>query len=265
MVSHGVVSIRDKRKMASNYIPLNKDKHSALKINLKHNFEFAHTTHLSAVTIREFAQIASCMPLAFITDPQSGNYHAVAMLGLDAGQNLYVQDGKWQGHAVPMNIQRFPLDIRPDGDKLGVYVDENSDLLTDDGEPLFTESGEPTEFLKHRQQLLADLANSAMATQKFIDKLKELDLLDELNLIVHYADGQQRNVTGVTSISEVRLNQLDDDKFLDLKQSGFLGAIYAMLLSLGQLNRFVQLSAETDAPIRAIQLKPAQAEEPAAE
>lgn len=251
--------------MATNYIPLDKDKHTALKVNVKHNFEYAQNTHLSAVTLKEFAQIATCMPMAFINDPQSGNYHAVAMLGIEANQNMYMKDGKWQGHAVPLNIQRFPFDVRPDGDKLGVYIDENSDLITDDGEALFTESGEPTEYLKSRHQMLGDIANSEMATQRFIQQLVELELLEPLDMLVHYANGQQRSVTGVTTISEAKVNELADEKILELKKTGFLGAIYAMLMSLGQLNRLVQLSAGTDNPIRAIQLKQANAEEAPAE
>lgn len=247
----------------ANYIPLDKDKHSALKINVRHSFEYAANTHLSAVTLKEFAQVATCMPMAFINDPQTGNYHAVAMLGIESNQNMYMKDGKWQGHAVPLNIQRFPFDVRPDGDKLGVFIDEESDLITDDGEAMFTESGEPTEFLKNRQQLLGDIANSEMATQRFVKQLVELDLLETLEMMVHYANGQQRAVTGITTISEARLNELDDEKFLELKKSGFLGAIYAMLMSLGQINRLVQLSVDTENPIRAVQLKTAKAEEEA--
>ena len=246
--------------MAANYIPLDKDKHSGLKINMQHGFAFAKDTHLSAVTLREFGQVATCMPMAFIQDPQSGNYHAVAMLGIESNQNLYMHDGKWQGHSVPMNIQRFPFDVRPDGDKLGVYIDENSDLITEDGEALFTEDGEPTDFLKNRQQMLGDIANSEMATQRFVKELQDLELLEPLEMTVHYASGQQRNVTGVTTVSEARLNELEDEKILELRKTGFLGAIYAMLMSLGQLNRLVQLSANTEQPIRAIQLKTAQAE-----
>ena len=249
----------------ANYIPLDKDKHSALKINIKHNFEYAANTHLSAVTLKEFAQVATCMPMAFINDPNTGNFHAVAMLGIESNQNMYMQDGKWQGHAVPLNIQRFPFDVRPDGDKLGVFIDEESELITEDGEALFTESGEPTEFLKSRQQMLGDIANSEMATQRFIKELVELELLEPLEMMVHYGNGQQRSVTGVTTISETKLNELADEKILELKKSGFLGAIYAMLMSLGQLNRLVQLSANTENPIRAIQLKAAKAEEAAAE
>lgn len=250
--------------MATNYIPLDKDKHGALKVNIKHSFEFAQNTHLSAVTLKEFAQVATCMPIAFIKDPNAGSVHAIAMLGVEDKQNLFMQTGKWQGHAVPMNIQRFPFDVRPDGDKLGVFIDENSDLVSEtEGEALFTESGEPTEFLKNRQNLLGDIANSEVATQRFIKELQELDLLEPIDLFIHYASGEQRSVTGVITISETKLNELPDDKVLGLKKTGFLGAIYAMLLSLGQLNRLVQLSAQTDKPIRAIQIKPAEAKEEA--
>ena len=229
--------------MAVNYVPLDKDKHGALKVNLAHKFEFAKDTHLSAVTLREVAQVATCIPIAFIKNPDQDAYHMIGMLGVEANQNLFFKDGAWAGHAVPLNIQRFPFDVRPDGDKLGVFIDEGSDLLVDDGEALFTEDGEPTEFLKNRQQLLGDIANSEMATQRFIKTLIDMDLMEELDMVVGYADGQQRNVTGVFTVSEKKLNELDDEKHKELRTSGFIGAIYALLLSLGQLNRLVQLSA----------------------
>ena len=49
-----------------------------------------------------------------------------------------------------MNILRYPFDVRPDGDKLGVYIDENSELLSEE-QPLFTEAGDYPEFLENRQ------------------------------------------------------------------------------------------------------------------
>ena len=172
------------------------------------------------------------------------------MLGLEQGKNLFFQDGKWLAHALPLSIQRFPFDVRPDGEQLGVYIDEKSDLVSEtEGEALFTEAGEPTDFLKSRHQMLGDIANSELATSRFIKKLQELDLIEELQLGVQYASGQQRNVTGLFSVSEKRLNELSDDVMLELRKTGFLGAIYAHLLSISQLNRLVQLSATTDAPI----------------
>lgn len=240
--------------MAINYIPLDKSKHSALKVKPRINFELVSQTHLAAATIREFAQLSGSMPLVFIEDPKTKNVHTVAMLGLEQGKNLFWNEERWQGPHIPLNIQRYPFDIRPDGDKLGVFIDENSDQISDEGEALFTEAGEPSEFLKNRQQFLGDLANSEVQNQRFIKQIKDLDLLDELTLRVQYSSGQVRNVTGILSINEKKLVELDDDKVLAMHKAGYLGAAYSMMLSLGQLNRLVELSNKTESPVQGIQI-----------
>jgi hypothetical protein len=240
--------------MATNYVPLDKDKHSTLKVIPRVNFELISKTHLAATTIREFAQLSSCMPIVFIEEPKSKSMHTVAMLGLEQGQNLFYADERWQGPHIPMNIQRYPFDIRPDGDRLGVYIDENSELLSEEGQALFTEEGEPSDFLKNRQKFLSDLANSEVQSQRFIKQVQELDLLEEIQIRIIYTSGQARNVTGILSISEKKLIALDDDKVLAIHKAGFLGVAYSMMLSLGQLNRLVELSNKTDNPIQSIQI-----------
>lgn len=250
--------------MAINYIPLDKSKHSTLKVIPRVNFDMVSSTHIAAATIREFAQLSGSTPIVFIEDPSSKNIHTVCMLGLEQGKNLFWAEDKWQGPHVPLNIQRYPFDIRPDGDKLGVFIDENSDLISDEGQALFDDKGEPTEFMTNRQNFLGELANSEVQNQRFIAQLKELDLLDEIALRVQYRSGQIRNVTGIMSINEKKLIDLDDDKVLAMHKAGFLGAAYSMMLSLGQLNRLVELSNKTDNPVQAIQITPAVAPEAAA-
>jgi hypothetical protein len=198
------------------------------------------------------------MPIIFIKDPKSETSHSVAMLGIEQGVNLFMQNGKWSGHVVPLNVQRYPFDVRPDGDKLGVFIDENSDLVGTEGEPLFTEDA-PSPFLDNRQKLLSELANSEMATRDFVKKLEELDLFDSIIIRAQYVNGQQRNINGMQTISEKRLQALDDATITDLHKTGFLGAIYAVMLSLGQLNRLVQLTQTTENPVKALQLQPDEA------
>jgi hypothetical protein len=244
-----------------NYIPLDKNKHKDLHVKI--NGDYAHTkdTHLAAASIREYAQIASCMPIIFIKDPKSDTTHSVAMLGIEQSVNLFMQGDKWSGHVVPLNIQRYPFDVRPDGDKLGVFIDENSDLVGQEGEPLFTEDA-PSPFLDNRQKLLSELANSEMATREFVKKVEELDLFESIVIRAQYVDGQQRNINGMQTISEKRLQALDAATIDSLHKLGYLGAIYAVMLSLGQLNRLVQLTQSGENPVRALQLQP---EEPAGE
>jgi hypothetical protein len=247
--------------MTMNYIPLDKNKHKDLHVKI--NGDYAHTkdTHLAAASIREYAQIASCMPIIFIKDPKSDTTHSVAMLGIEQGVNLFMQGGKWSGHVVPLNIQRYPFDVRPDGEKLGVFIDENSDLVGQEGEPLFKDDA-PSPFLDNRQKLLSELANSEMATRDFVKKLEELDLFDAIVIRAQYVNGQQRNINGMQTISEKRLQALDAATITDLHKIGYLGAIYAVMLSLGQLNRLVQLTQSTENPVKALQIQP---DEPAAE
>ena len=240
--------------MAINFVPLDKEKHKDLKVAVSNSFAFAKNTHLAAATIREFAQLAATMPLVFIEDPQSTRHHVVAMLGMEQNQNLFLTGESWQGPHVPMNILRYPFDVRPDGDKLGVYIDENSELLSEEGQPLFTEAGEPSEFLENRQKFLADLANSEMMTQRFVKQVVELDLLDPIQIRLTYQSGQQRNVTGMLSINEKKLLELPEEKVVELHKAGLLGAMYAVMMSVGQLNRLVELSNGTDNPIRNMQL-----------
>jgi len=247
--------------MTMNYIPLDKNKHKDLRVKLSGDFAHAKDTHLAAASLREYAQIASCMPIIFIKDPKSDTTHSVAMLGIEQGVNLFMQQGKWSGHVVPLNIQRYPFDVRPDGEKLGVYIDENSSLVGKEGEPLFIED-EPSPYLDNRQKLLSELANSEMATRDFVKKIEDLGLLDAIVIRAQYANGQQRNINGMQTISEKRLQELDADKVAELHKSGYLGAIYAVLMSLGQLNRLVQLTQGGENPVKALQL---QADVPAAE
>ena len=175
--------------MAMNFVPLDKNTHKDLKVAVDPAFPYAKNTHLAAASIREFAQLAGAMPLVFIQDPKTNKHHVVAMLGIEPGQNLFLQDGKWNAPHIPMNIIRYPFDVRPDGDKLGVYIDENSDLIKEEGQPLFKEDGNPSDFLNNRQQLLGDLANSEMLTQQFVSKVVELDLLNPMQLRVQYSNG----------------------------------------------------------------------------
>ncbi len=228
--------------MAINFVPLDKEKHKDLKVAVNTSFSFAKNTHLAAATIREFAQLAATMPLVFIEDTTSKRHHVVTMLGMEQGQNLFLTGDSWKGPHVPMNILRYPFDVRPDGDKLGVYIDENSDLISDEGQAL-----------------------SEMLTQRFVAKVVELDLLDPIQIRLTYQDGKQRNVTGMMSINEKKLLELPEEQVLELHKQGFLGAIYAVMMSVGQLNRLVELSNDTENPIRSMQLSAVKAEEAAPE
>ena len=94
-------------------------------------------------------------------------------------------------------------------------------------------------------------------TENFIKELEENDLLQELELHIDLASGEKKKLTGIFTVNEDKVKSLADDKVLDFHKRGLFVPIYAMLVSLGQVNRLVQLRNLSDGvKIASIQIAP---------
>ncbi|MDF2178442.1 SapC family protein [Aliiglaciecola sp. CAU 1673] len=245
--------------MAKNYVLLDKEVHKDIKIKQDAKLAHAKQSHLIGVSVREFARASSAIPLVLIKDQGSDRFYITGLYGLVEGSNYFVKEDGWKSHFAPMNLQRYPFDIRPNGNQLSIFIDENSELVNkEEGVALFNEDGTPSQGLENLQKMLGDLVNSENMTREFIKQIIDLGLIEEIRLGIRFADGEQRSLTGLHSINEEKLLKLSDEEVVKLHRSGFLGAIYAMLGSMGQLNRLVQMSQDTDKPVEAIQILPRQ-------
>jgi hypothetical protein len=68
-----------------------------------------------------------------------------------------------------------------------------------------------------------------------------------LNMRVRDTD-RVKNITGCYVINEERLNNLSDDRHLELRTKRYLPAVYAQLISLAQIERLVTLRSGGEAP-----------------
>jgi len=81
-------------------------------------------------------------------------------------------------------------------------------------------------------------------------------------LNIDLSSGEKKKLTGIFTINEDKIKALADDKVLDFHKRGLFVPIYAMLGSLGQINRLVQLRNLTgNAQISNIQIAPLAKEE----
>lgn len=224
--------------MYKNLVPLNSVTHAQLKLSPVVDFSFAKNTHLCAVVLHEFPTASASYPIIFINRPDGQKFYPVVLLGLEPGENSFVNDqGEWKSSAyVPAAFRRYPFALVRDGrDALMVCFDEMSPYFDiEKGTPLFTADGKESEGLKRVQQFLNEMYNSEMLAEKFTDKLQELDLLVPANLDVSTSSGSNR-FDGAFIIDEVRLTKLSDEQFISLREHGFLAAIYAQLISLIQV------------------------------
>lgn len=231
-------------------VPVNKERHAGKKVRMSNDFRFAAKFHLAYLTLAEFVRAASTYPVVFLEDKEQDSFRPVALLGLDAGENLFVDEaGKWSASYIPAIIRRYPFALSKSNEE-GQYVvcvDEASELLSDtEGSPMFDASGNPTQVIENVKLYLSELQQMDQMTQEFTQFLQQNNLLTPLNMRVNAAD-QVKNITGCYVINEERLNNFSDEKFAEFRAKRYLPAVYAQLLSLAQIERLVSLKKPASA------------------
>jgi SapC len=233
--------------MFDQVVPVNRERHAKLRIREGVGFRFAAGFHLAYVTMHEFARAAATYPLVFVEDKTKGaedNFRPVALLGIDAGENLFVgADGQWQASYVPAIIRRYPFALAQAGEpgRFTICIDEQSDLVSStEGQPLFDEYGEPTAVVGKVKQYLAELQQMDQLTREFTRELQQLNMLSPLNMRVREQD-KVKNIAGCWVVNEERLNGLSDERFLEMRKKRYLGPMHAHLISLAQIERLVSL------------------------
>lgn len=230
--------------MFEQVVPVNKERHAGKKIRLSNDFRFASRFHVSYVTAHEFARAAGIYPIVFLEDKDTDEFRPVVLMGLDAGENLFIDAaGQWDAAYIPAIIRRYPfaLSKTPEADRYVVCVDEGSELLNDtEGAALFDEAGQPTQVIENVKRYLGELQQMDQMTRDFAQFLVSNNLLTPLNMRVNAAN-QVRNITGCYVVNEERLNHLSDAKFSEIRQKGYLPALYAHLISLSQIERLAAL------------------------
>ena len=228
--------------MESKIAQLSKDLHAKVKLKLNNNFDHVASHHITPVIVHEIGNAAADLPVAFVKNSETNDYICVALLGLKDGENLLVENGRWMGAFIPAGYTHYPLSIVPHPDDQSRYsltIDMASETISeDDGEALFNEDGSESEYLQKRRKALENYYQCAIATREFIRTLAELDLLTEQGFSFE-VEGDKRNVTGIHIVDEAKFNQLADEVILDLRKKGYLGAIYAHMMSLKQTQRLV--------------------------
>lgn len=243
-------------------VPVKKEQHQNLKVSSKRDLSHVANQHIVPISAREYAQAATSYPLLLVKEPGSTRYRSVAMLGLEAGENLYYEKDKWNAIYVPQTVSLVPFSLGLDPEKektLTACINTDSEFVGEDKDlALFDADGNDSEFYKGVQESLGRLYDNEIMTEKFVKELEENDLLMELELIISFSNGENKKLVGLYGIDEKKLQELADDKVLDFHKRGLFIPIHAMLGSVGQVNRLAQLRNASDSDIKVtnIQFRP---------
>jgi len=226
--------------MFKSIVPITEKNHKGLKVTSIDNFNFVSDTHLASIMVHEFSRASATYPIVFLEDKVNDKFKPVVMLGLEEGENLFVQDGKWVSSYIPAIIRRYPFALsKTENDKYVVCIDEDSEFINNDkGQPIFNEDGTGTEVIERVKKYLTELQQMEMFTENFCSYMASNNMFTPLNMKVRIGD-EIKNVGGAYVINEERFNSLNNDKFLELREKQYIPVVYSHLSSLAQIERLL--------------------------
>lgn len=224
---------------------LTAEAHGALRIRTDHAEALGDALMCCLVVPGEFRRVQEEYPILFRLNAERDSFTALAMFGFQDGENLFLQDGRWDARMRPlaMEIQPFLIGATRDGRTKQVHIDLASpriDRGEGEGVRLFDEHGQPTPYLDNVAEQLGALDAGYQASADFFAALRRHELLEPLMLDVELEDGSKNRLVGFHAIDEDRLARLDAAALAELHAAGHLLPIYMAVASLGRIGGLVQ-------------------------
>ncbi len=198
---------------------------------------------LIPVVPAEVAHIACHMPVLLTKNELTGQFVLAAMTGFEPKQNLFWQDGRWQGLYLPLQLQRQPFFLGKNEDTgadYAVCLDMQNPAVGQGAVPegaqaLFSSTGQDTEYYRNAKQVLASILRGEAQVQQLTELLLSMALIQPLSLDITFADKSSTRLTGLYSIDQQKLATLDPAHLVLLHQQGLLAVVYTMLSSMSQI------------------------------
>ncbi|MBL4940650.1 MAG: SapC family protein [Colwellia sp.] len=234
----------------TNIIPLNHEQHASLKITENKDFTRFKNQHLIPVLVQDFIPLASEFPVVFVKNTETGQFTAVAMMGIKSNINLYCQTANWPAEVMPTSFFNFPLSLvkeSEDNDNCFVCIDTDASVVnTHAGQSLFNEKGEQTNYLKAKTDHLLNIAQQHEQTSSIVQYFARKKLLTLKTLNLNLGEEQKITLDGLYVIDEQKLTALSDKEFTELRNKGLLPIIYAHLSSMHQIARLAKMQIAFD-------------------
>jgi hypothetical protein len=232
-----------------NHAPLDNVAHKDLRVlTTRFGADFGDNAGSCVTFPTEFGDIQREYPILFRKDATSGEFMAIALLGLQPDENLYLDGDRWDAAYIPGIVARGPFligfrEVEENGEVRRdpvVHVDlDHPRIGTSEGERVFLEHGGQSPYLQQVSQVLDGLNRGVAVAKNMFAAFNELNLIESVNVDVKITEADQFNLRGFYSISDEKLRALDADAVYKLHRAGFLQAAYLVMMSLGNIRRLI--------------------------
>lgn len=200
-------------------------------------FSFCANVRAVPLTVSEIPSAGKHYPIVFSAQT---DIVPLAVVGLFEDINLYVNEaGEWEPDAyIPGYIRRYPFAFATEtgGDRLALVIDTAYSGVAPGGEyPLF-EDGQPSVTTQNAIDFCRNYEQDRQLTNNVLKKVETMNLVagQSAQFTPPGSEGAQPEVFAqYFGIDEQALNNLPDEKFIELRRAGLLPVIYSQLLSMG--------------------------------
>ncbi|QJR80661.1 SapC family protein [Alteromonas pelagimontana] len=233
--------------MAKNVLVNNVD-HQDIKVIIERSETYGDNVWYTLTFPSEFRSLQSYYPVFFHKDANTGKFYAVALFGFENNENLFLKDNQWDAGYIPLTIARQPFSIgihkvQENGEEKSqrmLHIDlENPRVNTEKGEALFLPHGGNSPYLDTVADMLEVIHHGMIDSEKFINTLIELELLESFTLDITLNDGSQYQMLGFYTINEDRLSELSADELAQLHRQEYLQPIYMAIASQANIRHLM--------------------------
>jgi hypothetical protein len=235
------------------YELLNNVTHKDLRVVTRFGREYGDEVGLVPAFPTEFAELQREYPIFLRRDRDSGEWQAVALLGFESNENLFLQDGRWNANYLPGYVARGPFLIgfqqrSVDGELRSepvIHVDmdhpriRSNESAAEASQAVFLPQGGNSAYLEHITAVLRGIRDGADAGKAIFAAFDELGLIQPMNIELKFDQEHGANLTGLHGIDRDCLAALDAEALHRLHRSGYLEGAYLMLASTHNLRRLM--------------------------
>jgi hypothetical protein len=226
------------------HVILDSNLHRDLRVRTGVSAEFGDAVMACLTVPSEFRRIQNEFPILFHRDLDRGRFSALALFGFENGENLFVEDGRWDARYRPLvlSIQPFLVGRSASREETEVHIDLDHPRIAAPGEEgvrPFDESGQPTAYLEAAMAGLDELDQGYRESGDFFAALERYELLEPFSLDVELRDGAKHRLVGYHLIDEEKLRALEPGAVTELHVAGYLMPIFMAVASVSNISSLV--------------------------
>lgn len=228
----------------SMFVELTAQTHAQTAVIRDAPLRFAAHLHMLNIQVTEISKLIGDLPVFFSRHQSNGQWLMSALCSFTPGQNLLVQKDQWLACYQPVSMQTYPFSLSHSNPaKLAIAMDKDvvCPATQANAQALYTADGQASVFLRQQVTMLETGLQHEYLSYQFMKTITELGLIKELDLHVLQQDGRSQIIKGLATVDEDKLQTLALEPLYQLQQQGYLLIVHAMLLSISQLNKLIQL------------------------